>query len=134
MRPLPSDRPVVDVALLRAAGVIDAGDQTVMLGFGEVEREARLIHHRFPNGGSWSFFLCPNCLRKCRTLKLADGQVVCDRCKPTRPTTRGGVLSDRIARMNARLNVQPAPRCRSPLEPALRRALIKLRWKELDKR
>lgn len=35
---------------------------------------------KFANGGSWSFFRCPFCDRRARTLKLFEGSVLCWRC------------------------------------------------------
>jgi hypothetical protein len=62
------------VSLLRAEGKITANMTSVWIGFGVIElrREVRLAHRRFPNGGSWSFFLCPRCDRRVRRLRLKD--------------------------------------------------------------
>jgi hypothetical protein len=55
---------------------------SVWIGFGAIElkREVRLAHRRFPNGGSWSFFLCPRCERRVRRLRLNDGRPMCSHC------------------------------------------------------
>jgi hypothetical protein len=55
------------VSRLRAEGVITADMTSVWIGFGAIElkREVRLAHRRFPNDGSWSFFLCPRCEDAC---------------------------------------------------------------------
>ena len=34
---------------------------------------------RFPNGGSWSFFLCP-CGRRARIIRLFEGGLACRQC------------------------------------------------------
>ena len=38
---------------------------------------------RFPNGGSWSFFVCP-CGRRARILRLYEGGLACLRCLAAR--------------------------------------------------
>jgi hypothetical protein len=47
------------------------GDVTVIVG---------LWHLHFPNGGGWSYFLCPTCGQKAQRLRLLAGQVLCRRC------------------------------------------------------
>jgi hypothetical protein len=39
-----------------------------------------LYLRRFPNGGSWSLFLCPHCGGKAHTLRLLQGQLLCRNC------------------------------------------------------
>jgi hypothetical protein len=70
------------VSRLRAEGNVNADMTSVWIGFGaiEIKREVRLEHRRFPNGGSWSFFLCPRCERRVRRLRLNDGRPMCSRC------------------------------------------------------
>ena len=65
------------ISRLRAEGKITADMTSVWIGFGaiELQREVRLMHRRFPNGGSWSFFLCPRCDRRVRRLRLSDGRL-----------------------------------------------------------
>jgi hypothetical protein len=66
---------------LRALGVIDCNTTSVIVAFGEgadaLRREVRVTHRKFPNGGGWSFFACPQCERRARELKLHDGAVMC---------------------------------------------------------
>ena len=71
-----------NVSRLRAEGKIIADMTSVWIGFGAIElkREVRLAHRRFPNGGSWSFFLCPRCDRRVRRLRLNDGRPMCSYC------------------------------------------------------
>jgi hypothetical protein len=66
-----------NVSRLRPEGKITADMTSVWIGFGaiELQREVRLAHRRFPNGGSWSFFLCPRCDRRVRRLSLNDGRL-----------------------------------------------------------
>jgi hypothetical protein len=70
------------VSRLRAEGTITADMTSVWIGFGAIElkREVRLAHRRFPNGGSWSFFLRPRCDRRVRRLRLNDGRPMCAYC------------------------------------------------------
>jgi hypothetical protein len=51
--------------------LVEVGGELVEVGLGLV---------RFPNKGSWSFFLCPQCSRKARVLRLYEGFLLCKRC------------------------------------------------------
>jgi hypothetical protein len=68
---------------LRASGAITADATSVLVSFGQgadaLRREVRVVHRKFPNGGSWSLFLCPNCGRRVRKLRLHE-KVMCWRC------------------------------------------------------
>jgi hypothetical protein len=72
------------VSRLRAKGVITPYTAGVVVCFGEGEsvlrREVRVVHRKLRNGGSWSFFVCPQCARRARVLKLHDGRPKCWRC------------------------------------------------------
>ena len=73
----------VSVSRLRASGAITADATSVVVSFGQgddaLRREVRVVHRKFPNGGSWSLFLCPTCGRRVRKLKLHE-RVMCWRC------------------------------------------------------
>jgi hypothetical protein len=58
--------------------------QTATVAVGEDTFIVALALHRWPNGGSWSFFVAPCCGHKVRTLRLLDGRLVCCRCCRTR--------------------------------------------------
>jgi hypothetical protein len=77
------DLPSVSASRLRASGVVTRDMKSVVILFGEGEgalrREVKVVHRRFPNGGEWSFFLCPVCSRRARVLKLHD-RPMCRRC------------------------------------------------------
>jgi hypothetical protein len=104
-----------------------------------VEREVRLSHLRFANGGGWSFFTCPECGRRARVLKLFE-KIACWRCTRSGTPSRRlyyrvehGDRAGRIERLRERLYGGPArltPRPgrtidrRDRTELALRRALI----------
>jgi hypothetical protein len=59
---------VDSVSRLRALGEVTEEMGTVPVEISGVSREVRLSHMRFPNGGGWSFFLCPSCGRRARVL------------------------------------------------------------------
>lgn len=139
--------PKVGVSRLRALGVIKLGDLATVIEFKEGDavhrKEVGLTHRIFPNGGSWSFFLCPTCGRRVRTLRLYDGRVVCGRCDGLALRCNGsdfhrpGDPYGRIARLQkllyggeVRLN-KPGIWRRKQLEISLRRALINERAKQL---
>jgi hypothetical protein len=73
----------VSVSGLRASGAIAADATSVVIAFGQgdnaLRREVRVVHRMFPNGGSWSLFICPTCGRRVRKLKLHE-KVMCWRC------------------------------------------------------
>jgi hypothetical protein len=137
------------VSRLRAEGKITADMTSVWIGFGAIElkREVRLAHRRFPNGGSWSFFLCPRCERRVRRLRLNDGRPMCSRCCGNfhrisygSPDEREIAREGRIERLRklvdggpARLNPRPGRTLdrRWWLTVSLRRALIVKRWEVL---
>jgi len=125
--------PAVGVSSLRAAGAITLESISVKVTFGEgpdaLEREVKVTHRLFPNGGSWSFFLCPGCSRRVRTLRLYDGRVVCTRCDGLTWTSAKTHGKKDIERLMARL--ERAKHSRGPLERSLRRAIIVERRKRL---
>jgi hypothetical protein len=124
----------VSVSRLRAEGVINLDStSTVVLGGFEVG----VVHRVFPNGGSWSFFVC-ECGRRARTLRLVGGRPLCRWC--------GGYTQDklelpeRIEKLKARLYGEPLrlkPRPgrtmdrRQETEAALRRAMVRERRERL---
>jgi hypothetical protein len=132
--------PSITVSRLRALGAVTEDMASVRVAIGEVSREVRLSHMRFPNGGGWSFFLCPSCGRRARVLKLFE-RIACWRCtrfegKPLPYRVQLGDRSQRIERLQQRLDGGPArlrPRPgrrldrRRRLEQALQRALIEER-------
>jgi hypothetical protein len=81
---------------LRASGAIKPEDKTTIIKFWllnketppagayeEVEFTVGVALHRFPGGGSWSFFVCP-CGRRCRIIRLYEGKLACKRCLQAR--------------------------------------------------
>jgi hypothetical protein len=126
-----------------------AGDTEVTtIQFGDVSFNVAVSHRKFPNGGSWSFFVCP-CGRRCRILRLFEGGLACRWCLSARGM-RGRVeliaTSQRAARIVPRLiarltsssparlhprNGQQLDR-RARLEAKVRRSLIVSRQHALD--
>jgi hypothetical protein len=142
------DFPSISVSRMRASGEITAETKTTTVTFGEVGFNVALALLRFPNGGSWSFFVC-SCGRKCRTLRLYDGGLACRRClgdRGLRPRVelirtekRAAYIAPRIlARLNsatpARLHPRPGRTLdrRANLEAKLRRSLIVARQFAID--
>ena len=137
------------VSRLRAEGKITADMTSVWIGFGAIElkREVRLEHRRFPNGGSWSFFLCPRCERRVRRLRLNDSRLMCSYCCGNfhrisygSPAQRATARERRIEELRklidggpARLNPRPGRVLdrRLWLTFSLRRAKIVKRWEVL---
>jgi hypothetical protein len=139
------------VSRLRAEGKINAEMTSVWIGFGAIElkREVRLTHRRFPNGGSWSFFLC-RCERRVRRLRLNDGRAMCSRCCGNfhrisygSPDEREKARERHIQKLRKLVDGGPArlnPRTgrmldrRWCLTMSLRRTVIVKRWELLRRR
>jgi hypothetical protein len=138
------------VSRLRGLGVVNRNTKSVVIAFGEgddaLHREIRVTHRRFPNGGSWSFFSCPQCERRARVLKVHDGAVMCWRCCAARgaryrsasgsPVERDAERMARLQKLRELLDGGPArlhPRRgrsldrRRELTISLRRAMIRQR-------
>jgi hypothetical protein len=68
------------VSRLRAAGAITNDSTSTVIKLGDEHFQVDLVLRRFPNGGSWSLFLCPQCSRRTSILRLLEGQAICVRC------------------------------------------------------
>jgi hypothetical protein len=107
---------------------------------------------KFPNGGSWSFFRCPNCGGRARVLRLYGERPMCRACclrNGARYRIAGGSSAERaearaqrIERLSKLLEGGPAPLYPRPgrtldrrgaLEFSLRRAVIATRQGLLTK-
>jgi hypothetical protein len=66
---------------LASVSIRDTKSVKVVFGEGSdgLKRDVKVVHRRFPNGGEWSFFLCPVCSRPARVLKLHE-KPMCRRC------------------------------------------------------
>jgi hypothetical protein len=70
----------VSVSRLRATGVIRLEDQWARIPFDEQAKLIGVSHTKFPNGGSWSYFVCPQCGRRAKRLWLVDDAPRCRLC------------------------------------------------------
>jgi hypothetical protein len=77
------DLPGVSVSRLRALGDITEEMKVATVKLGEDEFTMGLSLFRWPNGGSWSFFVCP-CGRRALILRLFEGGLACCRCLKAR--------------------------------------------------
>jgi hypothetical protein len=71
----------VGVSRFRAQGVIDPMKRTALIPF--PNGKTKLIdtaHTRFPNGGGYSYFVCPGCAKLAGVLYLVDDAPRCVRC------------------------------------------------------
>jgi ribosomal protein L40E len=70
----------VGVSRLRASGAIRLEDRQALIPFGDKSKLIGVAHTRFPNGGSWSYFICPRCGARSKKLWLVDDAPRCRRC------------------------------------------------------
>jgi hypothetical protein len=142
--PTRDELPTVGVSRLRALHLITPSMTSALVAFGEGEsalvREIRVSHLKFPNGGGWSFFHCPSCAKRVRTLRLYDGRVVCKACDGLVYASQAGDKSGVVERLRKRLYGREGRLSRpglverpKRLEIALRRALIVQRRNRLGR-
>jgi hypothetical protein len=135
--PFKDDLPSVSAATMRRAGAITPESLSVIVRFGDLEREIRVTHRLFPargpqgKRGSWSFFLCPVCDRRARTLRLYDGRVLCHWCDGLMYRCQAHDKANRLERLRQALYGPKPIERRRRLEVALRRALLAERRKWL---
>ena len=67
------------VSRLRATGAIRLEDRHGVIAFGDKQKLVGLAHTTFPNGGSWSYFVC-QCGRRAKRLWLVDDAPRCRLC------------------------------------------------------
>ena len=132
--------PGVSVSRLRALGDITEEMNVATVKLGEYEFTVGLSLFRWPNGGSWSFFVCP-CGRRARILRLFEDGLACCRCLMARGLRARVELirtenraayhaPKRIERLNsdtpARIHPRPGRMLdrRAHVEARLRRSLI----------
>jgi hypothetical protein len=46
---------------LKATGAIRLEDRHGIIAFGDKQKLIGVAHTQFPNGGAWSYFICPRC-------------------------------------------------------------------------
>ena len=64
---------------LRATGAIRLEDRHGIIAFGDKQKLVGIAHTKFPNGGSWSYFVC-RCGRRAKRLWLVDDAPRCRLC------------------------------------------------------
>jgi hypothetical protein len=148
----------VRVSRLRATGVIDPARRQAVIPFGDKQKLIGTAHVRFPNGGGYSYFRCPNCDKLAGVLYLVDDAPLCVRCcaamaiayrtrmgfgRSERRHARDKALDQLIAKVETqtRLRFKSAPanwggRCQlvdrsRPLAVSMRRRLVELRLAQL---
>jgi hypothetical protein len=149
----------VRVSRFRAMGVIDPTKSQAVIPF--PDGSTKLIgtkHVRFPNGGGWSYFICPKCAKRAATLYLIEDAPRCHKCcdamnikhagsygfgRDARRKAADKRLDALIAKLETKqsLRLKPAPAnwrgktrqvYRSHrLQEAMRRRLIELRLNQL---
>jgi hypothetical protein len=126
-------------------GEITAESTSTVVRLGQEGFSVGLRLRKFPNGGSWSLFRCPQCDRWVQVLWLLEGRPVCRLCCiergvgarawPMRPWRRAEVRIPKLlarlesktpARLNPRLDGSMLDR-RQRLENSLRLARLALR-------
>jgi hypothetical protein len=70
----------VRVSRLRASGVIDPAKRQAVIPFGDKQKLIGTAYVRFPNGGGYSFFCCPQCDKLAGVLYLVNDMPQCIRC------------------------------------------------------
>lgn len=69
----------VGVSRLKATGAIRLEDRQAIIPFGDKQKLVGVAHTKFPNGGSWAYFVC-RCGRRAKRLWLVDDAPRCKRC------------------------------------------------------
>jgi hypothetical protein len=65
---------------LKATGAIRLEDRYGLIAFGDKQKLIRVAHTKFPNGGAWTYFLCPRCGGRKKKLWLVDDLPRCLSC------------------------------------------------------
>ena len=133
------DLPSISVSRLRALGIVTAATTSVRVSFnGEPGRDVAIVHRKFPNGGSWSFFVCPSCGRWARILRQHE-KIVCRTCARAQGLWPRAMLGDKrpaIERLTALLYGGPARLHPRPGRTLDRREKLErsLRWMRIRER
>ena len=70
----------VGVSRLKASGAIRLEDRQALIPFGQQNKLIAVAHTKFPNGGAWSYLVCPKCGRRAKRLWLVDDAPRCRLC------------------------------------------------------
>ena len=82
MEPAPTqdDVPSISITKLVASGVVRKDMSYVCVELNGFRRNVGLARRDFPNGGWWLHFICNNCRRRARVLRLCKRGIACWRC------------------------------------------------------
>jgi hypothetical protein len=117
----------VKIPRLRATGVVQLDTPHTIIQLGDRQKLIGLAHIRFRNGGSWSYFCCPRCARRCNRMWLIEDRPLCAKCcnglnirhrtkwgfgRRERLTAKDKVLDELVAKLDATapLRFNPAPK------------------------
>ena len=70
----------VKIPRLRAMGVVKLDAVSAVIPFAGQPKLIGLAHTKFRHGGSWSYFRCPRCDRRCNRLWSVDDAPRCRKC------------------------------------------------------
>jgi hypothetical protein len=76
----------LDAARLKATRAITIEDRHGVIAFGDKDHDLQrrkcigVVHTKFPNGGSWSYFVCPRCGGRKKKLWLVEDAPRCLSC------------------------------------------------------
>ena len=70
----------VKIPRLRATGVVQLDAPHAIIKVGDRRKLIGLTHVRFRNGGSWSYFRCPRCARRCNRMWFIEDRPLCAKC------------------------------------------------------
>jgi hypothetical protein len=70
----------VKIPRLRAMDVVQLDAVSAVIPFGGRRKLIGLAHTKFRHGGSWSYFCCPKCGRRCNRLWSVDDAPRCCKC------------------------------------------------------
>jgi hypothetical protein len=65
---------------LKATGAIRLEHRHGVIAFGKKQKLIGVCHTKFPNGGAWSYFICPRCGSRKKKLWLVDDTPRCLSC------------------------------------------------------
>jgi hypothetical protein len=65
---------------LKATGAIRLEDRQGIIAFGDKQKLIGVAHTQFPNGGAWSYFICPRCGGRKKKLWLVEDAPLCLSC------------------------------------------------------
>jgi predicted RNA-binding Zn-ribbon protein involved in translation (DUF1610 family) len=123
------DLPLVRASRLRAQDLITDETAAFLVQLGHVEQSVGIYLRKFPNGGSWSLFVCPTCGRRAQTLRLHLDDIVCPSCCKRRG------IRPRADTMSVRQRAERRiPKLKAMLERAGSARLKPVLWGRMERR